>query len=299
MKYDNIFLKDLMQESKAILKEEEVLNERKKALEQQKKDYIKEYFSKRGIEDLQTLPTSANTFISNPNFSIRQNENGKISWIARGIRTTIKDGNATRGTSVDEFWQGQWEALPEGIQKLTIDKAKEKSKSVFPISPANFRGVSFAAPAYVLYKNEDGLQLVWRKAGTSYVDRMRGAATSTSGLQILYAKEFSNWQERKEGQQKAWDKISNGFKQATGREIRFATDYLDLTEGGRLSVGLLEKEEKKIDLIFGSGVTQEIIEKLKLQQANKTKNKKELKGLDDEEVKVDEPKLPKPSKLKL
>lgn len=307
MKYDNIFLKDLMQEGKSIIKEEEALNERKKSLNQQKKDYIKAYFSRYGIEDLRTLPTSVNTFITSPEFFIRENENGKISWIARGIRTTIKDGRVSNGTSRDEIWQGQWEALPEGIQKLTIDKAKEKSKSVFPISRANFRGTSFAAPAYVLYENEDGFQLVWRKAGTSYVDRMRGAATAPSGLQILYVKKIADWKQTEQDERKAWNKIDKHFQEATGKSVAFSNTYADLTEGGRLSVGLLEKEEKKIDLIFGNGVTQEIIEKLKLQQANKTKTKKELKGITAESEKSkwdDEPDPLKhsnvqPGKLKL
>jgi len=304
MKYDDIFLKNLMAEGKSILKEQVELDARKKALAQQKNDYIKAYFDKFGIEDLRTLPMSHNIFISYADFFIRENENGKISWIARGKRTTIKDGQVTFGHAVEEFWQGQWEALPEGIQKLTIEQAKENSKSGFPMSPAIFRGVDFSAPAYILYENDDGFQLVWRKAGTAYINRMSGSASSNSGLQILYAKKHESSRQYNEEARKAWSNISDAYNQATGKNAQYSTTHAYLVEGGRLSVGLLEKEEAKIDLIFGGGITQSIIEKLKIQQANKTKNKKVLKGGEEvkESVSEDNPlKHPnvQPGKLKL
>jgi hypothetical protein len=294
MKYDNTFLKDLLDEGKAILKEEEALNERKKALEQQKKDYIKEYFSKFGTEDLSALAISTNTFVENPKFFIRENESGKISWIARGSRTTVKDGKVTYGHAQEELWQGQWEALPEGLRKLTIEDAKENTKPGFSMSPAIFAGVDFAAPAYILHENEDGLQLVWRKSGTAYTGRFSGSSASSSGLQILYAKKHENFRQSGEKAREAWNKISEAYHTVTGKKIQFVTTHTGLTEGGRLSVGLLEKEESKIDLIFGSGTTQGIIEKLKLQQENKNKKKKELKGLA-----VVEEQSTQPKKLKL
>jgi hypothetical protein len=304
MKYDNIFLKDLIQEGKAIEKEQESLDARKKALIQQKKEYISAYFKKNGIEDYRTLPISHNTFISYADFFIRQNEEGKIFWIARGKRTTIKDGEVTYGHAQEEFWQGQWEALPEGIKNLTIEQAKENSKPTFPMSPAIFRGVDFSAPAYILHENDDGFKLVWRKAGTAYINRMDGSASSNSGLQILYSKKSADSLKGSEQEKLAWEKIREACKVATGKEIRYVNTYFKLTEGGRLSVGLLEKEEKNIDLIFGQGVTQEIIEKLKLQQANKTKTKKTLKNGEDnsdKEVENDPLKHPnvRPGKLKL
>lgn len=302
MKYDNIFLKDLMQEGKSIAKEQEILDIRKKALIQQKKDYIKNYFAQYSIEGIKELPISHNIFISHPDFFIRENEDGKISWIARGSRTTIKDGQATYGHAKDEFWQGQWEALPDGVKKLTIEQAKEKSKSVFAMSPSIFRGTDFSAQAYILYENEDGFQLVWRKAGTAYINRMSGSASANSGLQILFNQQHTDFRRDSEKERKAWEKISDAYHKATGKNCRFSTCYASLTEGGRLSVGLLEKEKHNIDLIFGNGVTQEVIGKLKLHQANKTKNKKVLKGEKDNIVLEDDPlKHPnvQPGKLKL
>lgn len=294
MKYDNIFLKDLLDEGKAILKAQEELDARKNAIVQQKKDYIKDYFNKYGIEDTRTLPMNHNTFISYANFFIRQNDEGKISWIARGKRVTIKDGKVTYGHADEEFWQGQWEALPEGIQKLTIEQAKENSKSVFPMSPAIFNGVDFAAPAYILHENNDGLQLVWRRSGTAYTGRFSGSSASNSGLQILFNPKVKG----SDTARTAWDKISEAFNEATGKALKYVSTHVSLTEGGRLSVGLLEKEEQKIDTIFGGGTTQEIIEKLKIQQENKNKKKKELKGGDDE---AEPPKHHnvRPTKLKL
>jgi hypothetical protein len=306
MKYDNIFLKDLFDEGQALLKAQETLDARKKTLNQQKKDYIKDYFKRYGIdiEVARILPLNHNTFISYPDFSITQNGQGKISWIARGKRTSIKDGHATSRNTPEEFWQGQWEALPEGIQKLTIEQAKENSKSLFPISPANFNGTAYAAPAYVLHKSDDGFQLVWRKAGTAYIDRMAGSATASSGLQILYVKKSTNFREGCDEERKAWDKLNEKYQAAIRTNKKFSNTLSYLTEGGRLSVGLLEKEEQKIDLIFGDGTTQGIIEKLKLQQANKTTKKKELKGIEHKDAKWDEPEPLKhpnvqPGKLKL
>ena len=306
MQYDNIFLKDLFDEGQSILKEQESLDARKKNLNQQKKDYIKAYFKRYNIdiEVARILPMNHNTFISYPEFFITQNEQGKISWIARGKRTSIKDGHATSGNTPEEFWQGQWEALPEGIQKLTLEQAKENSKSVFPISPANFGGTSYAAPAYVLHEGDDGFQLVWRKAGTAYIDRMSGSATASSGLQILYVKKHVNFREGAEEERKAWDRLNETYQAATKKNTRFSSTLSYLTEGGRLSIGLLEKEENKIDVLFGGGTTQSIIEKLKIQQANKTKMKKELKGVEQEKAQWDEPESDmhpnlRPGKLKL
>jgi hypothetical protein len=297
MKYDNIFLKNLFDEGQSILKEQESLNTRQKSVNQEKKDYIKDYFNKHGIEDTRNLPLSHNTFISYPDFFLTQNEQGKICWIARGSRTTIKDGNITFGNAREELWQGQWEALPEGIKKLTVEQAAANSTSVFKMSPAIFGGNDFAAPAYILHEDSNGFQLVWRKSGSAYLGRFSGSEASNSGLQILYVG-------NKADTKGAWNKIKKSYETVTGKTTQYLDKYANLTQGGRLSIGFLEKEANNIDLIFGDGTTQGIIEKLKLQQANKTTKKKELKGIEHKDAKWDETEPLKhpnvqPGKLKL
>lgn len=282
MKYDNADLKDLFQEEININSEQKALNARKEKFAEKKTDFIREYFKTYGIDPFNEIPTSHNTFISLPKFYLKKSDtSGKIMWVAQGHRITTKDGRATYGTATDELWQGQWEALPEGVRKLSIEKAKANSKPVFPISPSIFRGTDFSAPAYILHEAENGWQLVWRKAGTAYIDRMSGSKSASSGLQILFAGDRSKDRE-------AWNEIKESFGQATGKSTTFSHTYESITEGGKLSVGLIEKEANKIDLIFGDGVAQAIIEKMKMQSANKSQKRKELKGESVSEENVEE-----------
>jgi hypothetical protein len=274
MKYDQSFLKDLFEEAGNINKEQDALNARKKALQDKKKEYIKAYFEQYGIDlnSLGELAISHNTFISYPEFYLKKSEDThKMMWVAQGRRITIKDGKETYGNTRDEIWQGQWEALPEAVRSLTIAQAKESNQSVFKMSPAVFKGVDFSAPAYILHEDPSGWQLVWRKAGTAYLNRMDGSTASSSGLQVLYSGENKDFE-------KSFEKFQEKYSQAMGKPTRFTFRYDEITQGGRLSVGLIEKETNKIDLIFGDGTAQSIIEKLKLQSANKAQNRKSLKG---------------------
>lgn len=277
----------MFHEHESILKDQDTLNVRKKNLSDNKDEYIKNYFESYGFSCINQLPTSHNTFISSPKFSLKKGDCGNIFWVATGNRITIKDGCKTYGNAIDELWQGQWENMPEGIQNLTIEQAKEQSKPLFKMSPAVFKGVIYAAPAYILHEDENGWQLVWRKAGTAYIDRGSGSKSANSGLQILYNGPNSQ-------AHAAWNEIKDKYNHVSGKQSQFVRACYDLTEGGRLSVGLIEKETDKIDYIFGIGVAQSIIEKIKLQSSIKSDNKKKLKNPSDKiEQNIS------PSKLKL
>ena len=220
---------------------------------------------------MKNLPVNAKTFISSPKFNLKKSEKGNVFWVATGNRITIKDGKKIYGNSIDELWQGQFEALPPAIKNLTIEEACVKAKPLFEMTPSIFKGVDFAAPGYVLHVDpESQWQLIWRKAGMAYIDRFTKGQPASSGLQILYLGKDNDLY-------KSWDEFSKKLEQAIGKS-HYRSEHINLTEGGRLSIGLIEKETNKIDTIFGAGTANTIIEKLKLQSTEKAQVRKELKN---------------------
>lgn len=261
--YDDKY--EIKKQKEAVLVAEKLFNEKRNI-------FVKSYFEKYGVSYTHNidLPINDKTFISNPTFDFKKSEDGNIFWIAAGRKITIKNNKATYGTSTQDLWQGQWEALPPQIQKLTVKDACAiaKAQSVFDMSPAIFKGCLFGGPAYILH-NDPALQwqLVWRKAGTSYGGRMSSVLSTPSGLQLLYVGTESNKKSA----------MNSLLTKATGNEIKYASDTHNLTEGGKLSAGFIESETFKIDTIFGDGTAKTIISKIKLQQNQKLEVRKSLK----------------------
>lgn len=265
-------LYDLYEDNCDIQKKQEALNIRKKEQEEKKNSLIKSYFLKHGIENLKELPISAKSFISCPKFSLKKSDKDNVFWVATGNRITVRDGKKIYGSSIDELWQGQFEALPTTVQTLTIEEACNKAKSLFEMTGSIFKGCDFSAPGYVLHtSSENQWQLVWRKAGNAYIDRATKSLASSSGLQLLYLGKSENLY-------KTWSDFSAKLEKVIKNIPIICTDHFNLTEGGRLSVSLIEKEKNKIDAIFGEGIANTIIEKLKLENTERTQVRKELKN---------------------
>ena len=267
MKQNNF---DLYEDQYEIQSLQQSLNLKKQRFDLAKKEFFKNYFENIRDDYLSILPISAKQFINYSKFEFKKSDDGNIYWVAKGHRISIKNGSAVYGHAVDEIYQGQFETLSPTIQQLTIKQAEDYDKSIFPISPRVVNGCDFSAIGYILFEKENW-QLVWRQGATAYIDRAIGSKTASSALQLIYSgKEHSE-------HRSSWEKIKPHVEKIKERNYSYVPSYLELLEGGKFSANLITNNQESIDLIFGEGTSQTIIDKINIQQKNKQETRKKLK----------------------
>lgn len=240
--------------------------------------YMEQYFNGTIPPD---LPVSKNQFISilSNSFKIHKGESGNIYWTATGNVRTVKDGSVSYGHSQKTLYQAEYEAMPLALRKLTVLEAKNDSNPLFPIVNQNYNGTSYANYGYLLAQNEDlGLLLVWRKAGSAYIDRMRGSASAPSSLQLLVK---SKTHARKN---EIIDSIENEITSDSAKNMALRAHSLghaEIVEGGKLTKDVIVKNADVINGIFGADTVNNIVTIME----SKTKKAKELK---EEQVKEEQ-----------
>jgi hypothetical protein len=267
MKIEQVFT--LYEDKKAAEKKVQELN---KQYQDSLQNYMTEYFNGKIPHH---LPISKNQFISihSNNFVLAKGEKGKIFWTATGSLVTVKDGQVTYGHAKKTIYQGEFEAMPENLRNNTLENAKYLSTPVFPIVPQNYGGVGYANYGFELARNEElALLLVWRKAGTSYIDRGTGSLAAQSSLQILEDARSSLKHEQRSANRQAFIERQNLQPESVNLVKKVdRSRYVEIVEGGKLNKDVILKYDNIINDVFGDGAVNTIVTKM-LEQSNKLKS---------------------------
>lgn len=258
-------IKDIYELNNKKIKLEKELSEINYKLKQDIKNYFLNYFNG---EIPKYLPIGKNQFISVDlsKFSIEKGQSGKIYWKTYGTLVSVKDGKVTYGHSYKEVYQGEYEALSLEQKNNTLEKAKEATESIFNIIPQIYDGIEYANYGYELARNEElGLFLVWRKAGTAYIDRSRGSVGAKSSLELIKMK--VNTETNYKQIDKIKKRIEDIYLSAESHKLlnnftKNMSKNMDIAEGGRLSKKVILNHERIIDEIFGLDTAKNIVEKM-------------------------------------
>lgn len=253
-------------------KEEAILqaNKIKKQFEDTLKQYIEQYFN-GNIPD--NIPISKNQFITvmSNSFKLHKGESGNIYWTVTGNVRTVKDGDSTYGHSQKTLYQAQYEAMPLALKNLTLTEAKQNSLPLFPIVSQHYNGRSFSNYAYLLAQDDSlGLMLLWRKAGTGYIDRMSGSTSTPSALQLLVQSKIDM---RKDDIMEAINKKVELGKAKDMALRAHRLGYTEIVEGGKLTKDVILQNAEVINGIFGADTVNNIVTIME----SKTKKAKDLK----------------------